>query len=165
MPATSSLSPQQVLAAQSLSLGQSQGVAAQRAGVTRVTVCRWLKLPLFQQKLEELKREIQQIEGSAFTEAVEEVKKNIKQSTSKILAPDDLKLKLTEIIEDPDTSTSLRLKAIAQLGKWFGLDQQKPTSTQGENDFPVELGSDLPDFSQMSDEELQQEYLKTLADD
>lgn len=165
MPATSSLSPQQVLAAQSLSLGQSQGVAAQRAGVTRVTVCRWLKLPLFQQKLEELKREIQQIEGSAFTEAVEEVKENIKQNTSRILAPDDLKLKLTEIIENPDTSISLRLKAIAQLGKWFGLDQPKPVQSQSENDFPVELGSDLPDFSKMSDEELQREYLKTLADD
>lgn len=163
MTATSTLSPQQVLAAQSLALGQCQRIAAERAGVTRVTICRWLKLPLFQKKLEEFKREIQQVERESFREVAEEIKEEIKQNTRQVLSADDLKVKLTEIIEDPDTSISLRLKAIAQLGKWFGLDQPKPAPVKGDDDFPVELGSDLPDFSKMSDEELQRLYLETLA--
>jgi hypothetical protein len=164
MPVTESLTQQQLIAAQCLALGQSQGVAAQRAGVTRMSVCRWLKKPAFKQKVEEFKREIEQIEGESFREAAQEVGEDIRKNVKKILTPDELKTMLSEMAQDLDLSPMLRLKAASQLGKWIGLEAPKPTNTDGKNDFPIKgLEGVQDDLKSLSDEELQRRYLETLA--
>jgi len=66
--------------------------------------------------------------------------------------------------QDLDLSPTLRLKAAAQLGKWIGLEVPKPASTDARNDFPIKgLEGMQDDLKSLSDEELQNLYLKTLA--
>ena len=165
MPASQCLTPQQILAAQSLALGQSQGVAAQRAGVIRNTVVRWLRKPIFKQKVQEFKREIEEIEGESFREAAQEVGETIRENTKKILTPDELKLLVSEIAQDEELSPTLRLKAAAQLGKWMGLDAPKPSgAAQAGDEFPIHDLEGAQDIESLSDKELQELYLKTLAE-
>lgn len=164
MPVSEALTPQQILAAQILALGQSQTVAAQRAGVTRVTVCRWGQKPLFKQKVKEFQKEIEDIESNSFKEAAQEVGETIRENVKKILTPDELKAMLSEMAQDLDLSPTLRLKAAAQLGKWIGLEAPKPVSADGKDDFPIKgLEGVEDDLKSLSDEELQKLYLKTLA--
>lgn len=163
MPVSEALTPQQILAAQSLALGQSQGVAAQRAGVTRITVVRWLRKPIFKQKVQEFKREIEEIEGESFREAAQEVGESIRENVKKILTPDELKAMLSEMAQDVDLSPTLRLRAAAQLGKWMGLEAPKPVSADGKDDFPIQGLEGEDDLKHLSDEELQRRYLETLA--
>jgi transposase len=166
MSVTESLTSQQLIAAQCLALGQSHRITAERVGVTKITVTRWLKKPAFKQKVEELKQEIRQVEEQTFKKTVqEEVVETVEANVKKCISVEKLKFIFSQIVEDEELPLAHRIKAGVQLGKWMGLDAPKPAPTQGENEFPVELGSDLPDFSTMSDEELQREYLKTLADD
>ncbi len=169
MPVSEALTPQQILAAQSLALGQSQSVAAQRAGVTRITVVRWLRKPHFKQKVQEFKREIEKIEGESFREAAKEVGETIRENVKKILTPDELKAMLSDMAQDLDLSPTLRLKAATQLGKWIGLEAPKPVSGDGKDDgFPINSDikeNEIPeDLTKLSDEELQKLYLKTLAE-
>ena len=164
MPVSECLTPQQILAAQSLALGQSQGVAAQRAGVTRITVVRWLRKPHFKEKVQEFKREIEEIEGESFREAAQEVGESIRENTKRILTPDELKEILSNMAQDLELSPTLRLKAAAQLGKWIGLEAPKLVSPDGKDDFPIKgLEGIEDDLKSLSDEELQNLYLKTLA--
>jgi hypothetical protein len=66
--------------------------------------------------------------------------------------------------QDLDLSPMLRLKAASQLGKWIGLEAPKPTNTDGKDDFPIKgLEGVQDDLKSLSDEELQNLYLKTLA--
>jgi hypothetical protein len=165
MPVSECLTPQQILAAQSLALGQSQGVAAQRAGVTRITVVRWLRKPHFKQKVQEFKQEIEEIEGESFREAAKEVGENVRENVRKILTPDELKLLLSDMAQDLELSPMLRLKAISQLGKWHGLEAPKPVQDKdGKDEFPINDLEGVEDVSNLSDEELQELYLKTLAE-
>ncbi len=129
-----------------------------------MSVCRWLKKPAFKQKVEEFKREIEQIEGESFREAAQEVGEDIRKNVKKILTPDELKTMLSEMAQDLDLSPMLRLKAASQLGKWIGLEAPKPTNTDGKNDFPIKgLEGVQDDLKSLSDEELQRRYLETLA--
>jgi tyrosine-protein phosphatase YwqE len=164
MPVAESLTPQQILAAQSLALGQSQGVAAQRAGVTRITVVRWLRKPHFKQKVQEFKREIEEIEGESFREAAKEVGEDIRENVRKILDQDGLKLLASEMAQNEEFSPMVRLKAAAQLGKWLGMEAPKPVGKEADNGFPIHDLEDVQDVSSLSDEELQELYLKTLAE-
>ncbi len=138
MPASECLTPQQILAAQSLALGQSQGVAAQRAGVTRITVVRWLRKPHFKEKVQEFKREIEEIEGESFREAAKEVGETIRENARKILDQDGLKLFASEMVQNEELSPMARLKAAAQLGKWLGMEAPKPAQDKdGKDEFPI----------------------------
>jgi hypothetical protein len=166
MAVSEALTSQQILAAQCLALGQSHRVTAERVGVIKGTVTRWLKKPPFKQKVEEFKREIEQIEGESFREAAQEVGENIRENVKRILTPDELKAMLSEMAEDLELSPTLRLKAAAQLGKWIGLEAPKPMSADGSNDFPIKGldGKAIPeDLKILSDEELQRKYLESLA--
>jgi hypothetical protein len=168
MPVTETLSPKQILAAQHLALGESQGKAAQIAKVTRVTVNRWLKLPIFKAKVEEFRNELEQIEGESFREAAKEVGESIRENVNKILDQNGLKLFASEMVQNEELSPMVRLKAAAQLGKWLGMEAPKPVAKEDGDGFPIpdvvgESGETI-DVSSLSDEELQELYLKTLAE-
>ena len=164
MPVAESLNPQQILAAQNLALGHTQGVAAKEAGVTKITIVRWLRKPHFKEKVQGFKREIEQIEGESFKEAVKEVGETIRENVKRILTPDELKVLLSDMAQDLELSPMLRLKAASQLGKWIGLEAPK-TATKEEGDgFPIPDVDESVDVSSLSDEELQELYLKTLAE-
>ncbi|HEY9615097.1 hypothetical protein [Allocoleopsis sp.] len=165
MPATESLTQQQLIAAQTLALGQSQGVAAERAGVTRMTVSRWLRKPIFKRKVDEFKREIEEIEGESFREAAQEVGETIRENVKKILTPDELKAMLSDMAQDEDLSPTLRLKAATQLGKWHGMEAKAAApTTQAGDEFPIHDLGEAQDIEGLSDKELQELYLKTLAE-
>lgn len=165
MAVSVSLTSDQLIAAQCLALGQSHRVTAERVGVTKGTVTRWLKKPAFKQKVEEFKREIEQIEGESFREAAQEVGEDIRKNVKKILTPDELKSMLSEMAEDMESSPMLRFKAIAELGKWYGLAAPKPVQEKDSRDeFPIKDLEGVEDVSSLSDEELQELYLKTLAE-
>jgi hypothetical protein len=166
MAVSEALTSQQILAAQILALGQSYRTAAERVGVTKITITRWVKKPLFKQKVEEFKREIEQIEGESFREAAQEAGETIRENVKKILTPDELKSMLSEMAQDLDLSPTLRLKAATQLAKWHGMEAPKPVTADGKDDFPVKGldGKAVPeDLKLLSDEELQRKYLETLA--
>jgi transposase len=166
MAVSEALTSQQILAAQILALGQSYRTAAERVGVTKITITRWVKKPLFKQKVKEFQKEIQDIESNSFKEVAQEVGENIRENVKKILTPDELKTMLSEMAQDVDLSPTLRLRAAAQLGKWMGLEAPKPVSADGKDDFPVKGldGKAVPeDLKLLSDEELQRKYLETLA--
>ncbi len=164
MNVSSTLSQKQIQVAQHLALGESQKQAGKAAGVSRATVCRWLKDTVFLAKIEEFNQELEQIEGSAYTETVKEVGENIRENVKKILTPDELKTMLSDMAQDLDLSPTLRLKAATQLAKWHGMEAPKPTNTDGKDDFPIKgLEGVQDDLKSLSDEELQKLYLKTLA--
>lgn len=167
MPVTESLSPKQILAAQHLALGESQGKAAQIAQVTRVTVNRWLKLPTFKAKVEEFRQELEHIEGSVFAKAANEKVETAFENTQRTLTADELKLKFSEIVQDETIPIGHRIKAGAALAKWLGLEASKPATTESSGSrFPlgdIELNPEDEDLTKLSDEELQRRYLETLA--
>jgi hypothetical protein len=159
-----SLKSEQLIAAQCLALGQSHRVTAERVGVTKVTVTRWLKKPAFKQKVEEFKREIEQIEGESFREAAKEVGEDIRENVRKILTPDELKAMLSDMALDLNLSPMLRLKAATQLGKWIGLEAPKAPAKEEVDSFPIQGLEGIEDVSSLSDEELKRLYLETLAE-
>jgi len=163
MAVSESLSSDQLIAAQCLALGQSHRVTAERVGVTKITVTRWLKKPAFKQKVEEFKREIREIEGESFREAAKEVGESVRENVKKILTPDELKEMLSNMAQDLDLSPTLRLKAATQLAKWHGMEAPKPVSADGKDDFPIKGLEGVDDLKSLSDEELQRRYLETLA--
>lgn len=164
MNVSSTLSQKQIQVAQHLALGESQKQAGKSAGVSRATVCRWLKDALFLSKIEEFRQELEQIEGSVYTETVKEVGETIRENVKRILTPDELKAKLSEIVEGEDIPLTHRIKAAAILGKWIGLEAPKPMTNDGKNDFPIQgLEGAEDDLKSLSDEELRRRYLETLA--
>ena len=71
--------------------------------------------------------------------------------------------------QDLDLSPTIRLKALALIGKWNGMEAPKTVSAaDGRNDFPIPIqgleGVVVDeDLKSLSDEELQHRYLETLA--
>lgn len=166
MVASFTLSQKQIQVAQHLALGESQKQAGKAAGVSRATVCRWLKDTVFLSKIEEFRQELEQIEGSAYTETVKEVGESIRENVKKILTPDELKTMLSDMAQDLDLSPTLRLKAATQLAKWHGMEAPKPVSAaDGRDDFPIKglEGEEIPkDLKLLSDEELHRLYLEEM---
>lgn len=165
MNASSTLSPKQIQVAQHIALGESQKQAGKAAGVSRATVCRWLKDTLFLSKIEEFRQELEQIEGSVYTETVKEVGETIRENVKKILTPDELKTMFSDMAQDEDLSPTLRLKAATQLAKWHGMEAPKPVSADGRDDFPIKglEGEEIPkDLKSLSDEELHRLYLEEM---
>jgi hypothetical protein len=165
MAVTETLSPKQILAAQHLALGESQGKAAQIAKVTRVTVNRWLRLPAFKVKVEEFRKELEQIEGNVFTEVAKEVGEKAKENALKTITPDELKAKLTEMFNDETLAPAHRIKIAQTLGKWCGLETPKPVSSSGDDSFPIKIDeNETENLKDLSDDELMKRYLETLAE-
>jgi transposase len=153
---------QQLKAAKALASGLSQGEAAKRAGVARITVCRWLKNSVFKQKVEELSERVEAVETEVFVE-------RIRENAHKSLSPDELKAILSEIATNEEIRPDTRIKAVATLGKWAGLEDVKPTASTA-NDFPIPedatYGGMLKEgekLDELSYEQLSELYLKTLA--
>lgn len=111
--------PQQIRAAQSLASGLPQGKAAKEAGVSRITVIRWLKNPEFKCKVEELSRKVEAVETQTF---VQETKQRVRSGAVTLSETIDL---LSEVIRDRDCKLSDRLKAADTLGKWLGWGDGK----------------------------------------
>ena len=158
MPVTS----KETKAAQALASGLSQGQAAKKAGVSRQTIIRWLKNPGFRKKVEQYNEKVEAVETEVFVE-------RIRQDAHKSLSPDELKAILSEIATDEDIRPDTRIKAVATLGKWAGLEDIKPTTAEADR-FPIPedatYGGALKEgqkLDELSYEQLSQLYLKTLA--
>jgi hypothetical protein len=112
----SGFSSEQLKAAQALASGASQGKAAEAAGVTRITVLRWLKKPDFRTKVTELTRQFHQAQTESF---VESAKQSVSQGA---VSQQELVELFSGIVRDEDNRLSDRLKAGQCLGRWMGLD-------------------------------------------
>lgn len=164
MAVSEALTSQQILAAQILALGQSYRIAAERVGVTKITITRWVKKPLFKQKVKEFQKEIEDIESNSFKEAAQEVGETIRENVRRILTPDELKAMLSDMAQDLELSPTLRLKAAAQLGKWMGLEAPKPVNDEGKNDYPGKKVEGEDNLKHLSDEEFKKLYLEKMKE-
>lgn len=164
MAVSEALTSQQILAAQILALGQSHRIAAERVGVTKITITRWVKKPEFKQKIEEFKQEISDVQKQTFKNTVqEEVSETVETNVKQCISIEKLKLLFSEIAQDETLPLAHRIKAGTQLGKWMGLEAPKPVAADGRDDFPIQGLEGVEDLKHLSDEELQRRYLETLA--
>ncbi len=153
------LSPEQAKAASALARGLSQERAGQEAGVTRRTVIRWSKDPAFQREVNRLKLEIKEVK----VETVERIVREEEISLSSLL-PKALGV-LQQILDDPDSRSSDRLKAVSLVGAWAGVavaQSKLNDEQQFPSDIPSVQGGAEVDFSTLSDEELNRLYLEKL---
>jgi transposase len=112
-------SPKQLKIAELLAAGLSQVKAAEQAGVSRITVIRWLKIPEFQAKVSELSRKLQESQSEAFAEAT---KANVRQG---IMGQQEMLLLFSSIARDSDSKVGDRLKAAELLSKMLGFNEPK----------------------------------------
>jgi transcriptional regulator with XRE-family HTH domain len=120
-----SLSEQQALALRFLSKGCTQNEVAQKVGVSRRTILRWLKLSQFQEAL-----------GVTSKNRIQKTTEVIKHSESleiEDLVPKALQ-KVRDILEDVDARKSDQLRAAELIGRWAGLGQNvvQPETTPAE---------------------------------
>jgi hypothetical protein len=109
-----SLSDQQTKAIQILSRGGSQDEATKAANVSRRTVIRWLKLPIFKEGL-----------GATSNNRIKKTVEVIQQKENleiENLVPRALQ-KVRDILEDDEARKTDVLRAAELIGKWAGLGQ------------------------------------------
>ena len=112
---TQGFSSQQLKVAQYLAVGETQKEAGQKAGVSRSSVIRWLKVPAFRQKVEELTAQYHLTQDETFIEAARE-------SVEDAITPHELVVYFSGILRNENVRISDRLKAGQCLGKWMGLE-------------------------------------------
>jgi hypothetical protein len=112
------LSPQQIRAAELLARGHSQQAAGESVGVTRRTILRWLKQEDFKNLSYGLVGRVQ-----SPPQPLQRSPERRQQSSG--LTPQDLVedalVAVRDILQNPDSRSSDRLKAAALVGEWSGL--------------------------------------------
>jgi hypothetical protein len=106
---------EQLKVAQALACGDTQKDAGRKAGVSRSSVIRWMKLPAFRQKVQELTEQYHLTQDETFIEAARE-------SVEEAVTPKELVGYFTSILRDEDVRIADRLKAGQCLGRWMGLE-------------------------------------------
>lgn len=100
----SKLSDAQKMAVIGVSLGHRAGVVAQQIGISEGTLSRWRQTPEFQKALDEI-----------FNEATKMVAKRMQEAASTALRA------VEDILNDPNASTTDRLKAASIILRHIGL--------------------------------------------
>jgi len=106
---------EQLKVAQAPACGDTQKEAGRKAGVSRSSVIRWMKLPYFRQKVKELTEQYHTTQDETFIEAARE-------SVEAAVTPQELVGYFSSILRNDDVRISDRLKAGQCLGKWMGLE-------------------------------------------
>ncbi len=123
---------EQLKAAEALASGASQSRAAEVAGVTRITIIRWLKKPDFRQKVEDLTRKLHLAQSEIF---VESAKERVQEGA---LTRDELVSIFSAILRDEDKRLGDRIKAGQCLGKWMGLENGNVLASPEAPELPLE---------------------------
>lgn len=122
------MTPNQVRAAQLLAQGHTQQEAADASGVSRRTIVRWLATQKFRDLAFGLVGTNSRVENSPPPQAVSQNKKTSK--TLEDLIPLALEA-VGEVLSDPDTRNTDKLKAAALVADWAGLsDREKMQELQ-----------------------------------
>lgn len=147
------LTSQQKKAIALLANGATQERVASSVGVSARTIIRWKKLPEFQEALLDASQNQQEI-------VVEEVRKMTSETTIQELYPAAI-VELGRILNSSEREAN-KLKAIQIL--FSKLPEIKPN--QEADSFPIkgDWGEEAEEIKNLSDEELQRLYLKTLAE-
>ena len=122
----------QLRAAEALASGATQGKAAEVAGVTRITILRWLKNPDFRNKVQELTRQFHLAQSEAFVESAKEQVQDGAVTKSELISI------FSSILRDEEKRIGDRIKAGQSLAKWMGLENGNGITEPKPPELPAE---------------------------
>lgn len=120
-----SLSPPQIRAAELLAKGHSHQEVGDAVGVSRRTILRWLKQEDFKNLSYGLVGRAAQSPQPAQPQRSPEKHRQKSTLTPQDLVEDALSA-VRDILQNPESRSSDRLKAAALVGEWVGISHKKP---------------------------------------